>query len=362
MAAPRLLRGHRGSASCCIASRFSPGIVATADEDGCVCLYDLRCGDAVLSIDVGKGRPVSSLCFKPGKEDFVFISTGNEVKCFHMHMAASYKELHSFVFNEDEINQVVHHPKSSFIAAADDSGGVKIIDVHQKCLNKTLRAGHENICSSVQFIPWRPWEAITGGFDSKLVMWDFSRGRPNKFLNFGIGADSGQVFNPPFLHALAVPDLDIADQVGKVCAVARGDGVVSIIDIEAELAAGKTEPSKIKRNNSKSTVKTSPPVDRRVTNLDLDYSMGGHTSSVSSVAFSSFGEKGKLVVSGGNDKSVKVWDWNRAYDSGRSSIADNILRLDIGLQRKVNWICTTPCDSENLVVCDTSKTVKVYTV
>ncbi|KAL0363487.1 UNVERIFIED_CONTAM: WD repeat-containing protein 53 [Sesamum calycinum] len=363
------LRGHTAAAICCIASRIRPGLVATAAEDGRVCWYDLRCKDMLFSMDVGNGDAVSALCFKPGNEDIIYVSVGNEVKCFDLHMTSSWKQLESYSYNKDEINQIACHPKSSFLAAADDAGDVKIIDVHQRCLYKTLRAGHKSICSSVQFLPWRSWEVITGGLDSKLVMWDFSKGRPNKIMDFGSGGDSGQCCNPAFVHALVVPDLDIVDKVGKVCVVARGDGVVNIINIESELAALKskmsTKPKLGSKSNprSRSSAADSQSADQNDRNLCLDFSVGGHVAAVSSVAFSMFGEKGKFIISGGNDKSVKVWNWSKYRDdSGQTSSGNELLSSSISLSRKVNWLCTTPADSENLVVCDTSKVVKVYSV
>ncbi|KAL0305602.1 UNVERIFIED_CONTAM: hypothetical protein Sradi_5977500 [Sesamum radiatum] len=350
MTEPRRLRGHTAAAICCIASRIRPGLVATAAEDGRVCWYDLRCKDMLFSMDVGNGDAVSALCFKPGNEDIIYVSVGNEVKCFDLHMTSSWKQLESYSYSKDEINQIACHPKSSFLAAADDAGDVKI-------------------CSSVQFLPWRSWEVITGGLDSKLVMWDFSRGRPNKIMDFGSGGDSGQCCNPAFVHALVVPDLDIVDKVGKVCVVARGDGVVNIINIESELAALKskmsTKPKLGSKSNprSRSSAADSQSADQNDRNLCLDYSVGGHVAAVSSVAFSMFGEKGKFIISGGNDKSVKVWNWSKYRDdSGQTSSGNELLSSSISLSRKVNWLCTTPADSENLVVCDTSKVVKVYSV
>ncbi|KAL0442621.1 UNVERIFIED_CONTAM: hypothetical protein Slati_1984800 [Sesamum latifolium] len=176
MTEPRRLRGHTAAAICCIASRIRPGLVATAAEDGRVCWYDLRCKDMLFSMDVGNGDAVSALCFMPGhmiagvgicqfrsiqsdfvsvgNEDIIYVSVGNEVKCFDLHMEcldfsississtylesvailtqshpicqiASWKQLESYSYNKDEINQIACHQKSSFLAAADDAGDVK---------------------------------------------------------------------------------------------------------------------------------------------------------------------------------------------------------------------------------------------
>ncbi|KAK9267650.1 hypothetical protein L1049_010081 [Liquidambar formosana] len=285
MTDPRRLRGHKGTATCCIASRQRPGLVATAGEDGCVCWFDMRCKDVICIMDLGK-NPISSLCFKSGNEDIVYVSSGTEVKCFDVHLATSWKPLESYNYNKEEINQIACNSKSSFLATADDGGDVKIIDIHQQCLYKTLRAGHTSICSSVQFLPWRPWEVITGGLDSKLVMWDFSKGRPYKIVDFSTpqmdsSSNAGQCFNPAFVHAIAVPEVDMLDKADRICVVARGDGVVDVINIESELAAmrskSSSKPGKKSQTKSKGSVSTADTeiLDQNGRKrLHLDYSLG----------------------------------------------------------------------------------------
>ncbi|KAL5839295.1 hypothetical protein ACOSQ3_012002 [Xanthoceras sorbifolium] len=369
---PRRLRAHKATATCCIASRDRPGLIATSGEDGRICWFDLRCKDVQLIIDVGS-EPITSLCFKSGTEGVVYVSSGKEVKSFDVHMPTSWKPLESYNYNKEEINQIACNSKSSFLACADDSADVKIIDIRHHCLYKTLRAGHSNICSTVQFIPWRPWEVITGGLDSKLVMWDFSKGRSNKIVDFGLpdmnSNNGGQCCNPAFVHAIAVPDVDMLDKTDKICVVARGDGAIDVINIESELNTFRSKNSTKARKGSKSISKD----DIRAVemeNLDqnggkslhLDYSLGGHTAAASCVTFSLFGERGKCVISGGNDKSVKVWDCSKFPYAGQTGTNNDLLHMNINLGRKVNWLCTSPTDSENLVVCDTSRVVKVYSV
>lgn len=79
------------------------------------------------------------------------------------------------------------------------------------------------------------------------------------------------------------------DKVGKICVVARGDGVVNIVNIEAELSALKSRTSTKPKVGAKSTEKglASPAdgksPDQNGRNLHLDYSMGGHVAAVSSL-------------------------------------------------------------------------------
>lgn len=161
-------------------------------------------------------------------------------------------------------------------------------------------------------------------------MWDFSKGRPHKIVDFGKylfntatipfsfsdccaidqkmkfvlnpsffiatalhdnhGGSTGQCFNPAYIHALAVPDIDMLDKSGKICTVARGDGAVDVIDVESELAFIKSKTSTGSQRGSQNRSKNrSRPNDTENSEqngrkrIHLDYSFGGHTAAVSCV-------------------------------------------------------------------------------
>lgn len=98
---------------------------------------------------------------------------------------------------------------------------------------------------------------------------------------------TGQCVNPAFIYAIAVPEDDMLDKFDKICAVARGDGVINVINIESEIAANRSKSSSNLRKGSQSKSKDGSSTsnmdagqngNRR---LHLDYTLGGHTAAVS---------------------------------------------------------------------------------
>lgn len=101
-------------------------------------------------------------------------------------------------------------------------------------------------------------------------------------------SNAGQCCNPAFVHAIAVPEIDMLGGLDKICAVAKGDGTIDVIDVE--LAVNSTNSSQ-SRKGSKSRSKGSMMPALDATTLDksqgkrlhLDYTLGGHTAAVSCV-------------------------------------------------------------------------------
>ncbi|KAJ3334215.1 WD repeat-containing protein 53 [Blyttiomyces sp. JEL0837] len=76
-----------------------------------------------------------------------------------------------------------------------------------------MQKNHDNICSVVSFRARKPWEIWTGGFDIKVLKWDFSKGRPTETFatetpiaddEQGQSGSQNQSVNPPFVQSLKV--------------------------------------------------------------------------------------------------------------------------------------------------------------
>lgn len=381
----RRLRGHTDSVLCCVSSPSSPNVVASSSEDGSVCVFDIRTAMCCHRLQCFGGQAVVSVLPAHGYEHLLYAASGSTVYCLDVRQGPTGSPLQAYSFNADEINQVALNFKGTYLAAADDSGAVKVVDIRTHKLFKTLQGAHSNICSSVLFNTRRPWEVVTGGLDSKIVKWDFNRGRPLNVVDLAATAVTssegvGGLCNPPFVHALASIEGDVPGEAGRLLAAARGDGAIDVFDFGLENGNSKKSSylAASKRRASISSVTSIgvKRVDDAESPSDLDASVpgrkrhlhsgiGGHASSVNHVTFARFGQRGQFVVSGGNDTFIKVWDW-ALEDNPPSDVAatssQGPLVLSLKHRRKVNWLSTTSSETENLVVADTSKVLSIYSV
>lgn len=194
--------GHKSSVLSLDVSR--EGILASGgEEELCVWSKD-GAPQTKLSCSSAESKEVNSVCFCGKNPERLYASCGNKIFGYDLRNLSS--TVCEFEFNEEEINQVTIHDRGTYLAACDDSGEVKVVDVQSGRLFKTLKRKHENISSTVQFRPSRPWEIVSGGMDFKVISWDFSSGRSLQELNvqeLGENSQEGAYFvNPPFVHSI----------------------------------------------------------------------------------------------------------------------------------------------------------------
>ena len=186
-------------------------VVASVSEDGHCILWSLD-GNIVSKIFVDsenskeKDCVLNSVKFVPNEPNKLFVSSKNKVLGFDMRNP-SYP-FTSFKCNEEEINEISINEKGEYLAACDDEGEIKVIDLKQERLFKTLFKRHTNICTSVQFRYKRPWQVISGGMDCNIIYWDYSTGKSRQTFNINEmlkeKSDHHEMFiNPPFVHSLA---------------------------------------------------------------------------------------------------------------------------------------------------------------
>lgn len=70
-----------------------------------------------------------------------------------------------------------------------------------------MKTSHENICGTVKFIPDRPSELVSGGYDSRLLHHDFHQRTVLSRFDLGtspLSESSGVSMSPPFILSSAI--------------------------------------------------------------------------------------------------------------------------------------------------------------
>lgn len=318
-------------------------------------------------VPVPEKGDVTSICQFPEADDNYAVSFNNCVAIYALTGDHAFQTLQVFHFNCDEVNQIDINTKASFICAGDDSGDIKVIDIENSCLYKTLARQHNNICSTVKFNPRKPWEIFSGGLDCQIIRWDFSRGRPLSIVDLqtpdskdGLNDDKqqsleGYMVNPPMVHSI--------DVFGSIHCVVCGLG-----------------------NGSVSVYSSSSPK-----RLEKFCSAPLHTASVGCVCCVQIPRQESLtdnfIVSGGNDGKICVSRLRYEKETAcmktqkkqasrtRQALCEIDLVVTIEHGSKVNWVAihtkslkptkaTTllPKNMLRIVVADQTSAITAYNV
>ncbi|TFK55066.1 hypothetical protein OE88DRAFT_1653702 [Heliocybe sulcata] len=122
---------------------------------------------------------------------------------------------------DDVLNELAVNRSATYLAFGTDAGSVGVVELASNRASR-MRVRHENICGNVSFIPDRPNELISGGYDSAVLHFDFQQG--SLLSRFDITASppsSGVSLSPPFILAMAL-------STSGVMAVGTADGRVWI--------------------------------------------------------------------------------------------------------------------------------------
>ena len=346
--------GHTETILCVCASATNH--LATGSENNQLCLWDQMEGKIVHKVQPHRGAgtepsegDLTSLCFSRTQPYNLYCAVDTHIYLYDTRCMES--SVAHFECNKEEINQLALHPKDTFLAACDDSGQVRIIDVNQRKPYKTLRK-HTNICSSVTFHPKLPWHVATGGLDCSIFTWDFSR---------------GHVFN-----SLSTQDLDFEDASSVPSSYTLNPPMVHSVQYSptGELACGL--------ENATVNLLEFPKRNE----IRVKKTLRGHTQGVSQVCF-----HGNDLLSAGNDGKIILWNTSSDVtdekenleegpqmkgESSTGAASNHVISeretgkgsdirhvLDHG--DKINWMCPVQWKDENLLyIADQSDVVSVY--
>ncbi|KAJ7510041.1 WD40-repeat-containing domain protein [Mycena galericulata] len=199
------------SPASCIAFGHS-GHLFVGSDDGSLRVYDLSSFKVCRAVS-GLPTEVSSItCFKRPGSDLrdVWLACGHQAYSFQMDCpklvqtpedATTTIELCD---KEDELNELALSPGKTHLAFSSDSGCVGVVDLSSQVVSR-MKTSHSSICGLVRFIPDRPREIVSGGYDSCLLHFDFMQGTVlsrRDIPPFPIA--DGMSLSPPFIMSAAM--------------------------------------------------------------------------------------------------------------------------------------------------------------
>ncbi|KAG9348162.1 hypothetical protein JZ751_001897, partial [Albula glossodonta] len=274
--ARRWTDGHSAPVLCVAAAGGPEGLLASGAEGGEVTVWNQE-GAPLAQLKLQATEDVTSAVFLPSAPGTLYVSHGETVSVLDpRNLKGPVEELH---VGEDEINALSLNEMGTLLAAADDSGAVRVVELESGKVSRTLRR-HTNICSSVAFRPQRPQSLVSAGLDMQLMLWSLQKARPLWVLNLQEVMEEeedcrqtpGQLFNPPLVHCVSVA------ACGNVMACAAEDGRVHVLR-----AGGGSRP------------------ERQV-------ALQAHSQGASQAHFLNFLSHPYWLATGGNDGRMALWD------------------------------------------------------
>ncbi|NXP59700.1 WDR53 protein, partial [Chloropsis cyanopogon] len=296
---------------------------------------------------------VASVVFSARRPSTLYASHGEAISV--LDVRSLQEPLQRFHVNEEEINCLSLSDTGGCLAAADDSGAIRVLDLESSKVSRTLR--HSNICSSVAFRPQRPQSLVSCGLDMQVMLWNLQKARPLWTTNLQecdteeeSPQAAGQLFNPPLAHSLSVASC------GNVFGCGAQDGKVRIFRVTGA-------------------------------RFERELQFQAHSLGVSQVLFM---PEGYWLLSGGNDGKVLLWDVSGSVGKQQKSPAKSLHRrkaqaaassskdgklgkaasneqpgvvpkLSIEHGEKVNWLsCAEIKGSKRVLVADQTSSISAY--
>ncbi|KAF8197518.1 WD40-repeat-containing domain protein [Pholiota molesta] len=194
------------------------GHLFAGSDDGSLRVYDLS-SYKVLKAVRALGAEVSSIVpvKRAGSElRDAWIAHGQKVSRFQMESPKMIQTLDDALLTlevgeteDDILNELALNADKSRLAFTMDSGVVGVIDLSDNTVTK-METKHENISATIKFVPDRPRELVSGGYDTVLLHFDWAQGKVLSRRQMEPYVASGNMaLAPPFIMSMAMSNTGV---------------------------------------------------------------------------------------------------------------------------------------------------------
>ncbi|KAE9409457.1 hypothetical protein BT96DRAFT_806325, partial [Gymnopus androsaceus JB14] len=187
------------------------GHLFAGSDDGTLRVYDLS-SFKVLKAIRGLQNEISSIaCFKrPGSElRDAWIACGNHAFLFRMDTPSMIMTVQDAITSlkltedDDVLNEIVLDSGKKHLAFSTDLGVIGVVELSSQSISK-MKEKHTNICACVKFIPDRPREIVSAGYDETFLHFDFLEGDILSQCKISSSSmEGGVLLSPPFVMSTA---------------------------------------------------------------------------------------------------------------------------------------------------------------
>ncbi|KAH9966624.1 WD40-repeat-containing domain protein [Russula dissimulans] len=187
------------------------GMLILGSDDGSLRLYCPPDTKVVRAIR-GLGSEVSSVASvtpTPGNFGHIWVACGRSLKLFNLDaqnlVQSNEHALTVIQVGENEADICISENRKT-LAFSMDSGAVGVVDLATNNVG-IMKTRHNSICAVARFIPGRPSELVSGGYDSTLIHFDFRQGTilSRRECSTTSPPQSSDIsLSPPFVLCLAI--------------------------------------------------------------------------------------------------------------------------------------------------------------